>query len=138
MLPNADGVALLPNVVGVVEAPNGEDAAEVAENADLTGSFWFDGFPNVDEVVVLPNPEGVGVVLPKGEGVVVVGNIGLVGSLFWFAENPLKLNLGPAGVVLTVVDPAGVVVGVVVALELLEFNVDAGVVGLKLNARGVL
>jgi hypothetical protein len=137
LLPNVDGVALLPNAVGVVEAPNGDGAAGVVENADLTGSlFWFDGFPNVDEVVVLPNPEGVVVVLPKGEDVV-VGNNGLVGSLFWLEENPLKLNLGAAGVVLVVVDPAGVVVGVDVALELLEFNADAGVVGLKLKARGV-
>jgi hypothetical protein len=138
LLPNVDGVALLPNAVGVVEAPNGEDAAGVVENADLTGSlFWFDEFPNVDEVVVLPNPEGVVVVLPNGEDAVDVGNNGLVGSLFWLEENPLKLNLGAAGVVLVAVDPAGVVVGVVVALELLEFNADAGVVGLKLKARGV-
>ena len=69
---------------------------------------------------------------------IVAGNNGLVGSLFWFAENPLKLNLRPAGVVLAVVDPAGVVVGVDAALELLEFNAGAGVVGLKLKARGVL
>jgi len=139
LLPNGKDVALLPNAVGVVEAPNAEDAAEVAENADLMGSlFWFDGFPNVDEVVVLPNPEGVVVLLPKAEDVVVAGNDDLVGSLFWFTENPLKLNLVAAGVVLTVVDPTGAVVGVDVALELLEFNADAGVEGLKLKARGVL
>lgn len=128
LLPNDEGVVLLPNADGVVEVPNGEGAAEVVENADFTGSlFWFDGFPNGDGVVVLPNAEGVVVVLPK-EGVV-VGNDDLVGSLFWFAEKPVKLNLGAAGVVLVIVDPAGVVVGVDVALELLEFNADAGVVG---------
>lgn len=66
---------------------------------------------------MLPNAEGVVVVVPKAEGVV-VGNDDLAGSLFWFALNPVKLNLGAAGVVLIVVDPAGVVVGVDVALKL--------------------
>jgi len=131
----------LPNGVCVVEVPNGEGAAEVAENADFAGSlFWFDGFPNGVELVVFPNGEDVVAVLPKGEaeGVVVVGKDDLLGSLFWFEGNPVKLNLGAAGVVLVVVDPAGVVEGVDVTLELLEFNADAGVVGcLKLNARGV-
>lgn len=140
LLPNDVGAVLLPNGVCVVEAPNGEGAAEVAENPDFAGSlFWFDGFPNGDEV--FPNVEDVVAVLPKGEeeGVVVVGKGDLVGSLFWFEGNPEKLNLGAAGVVLVVVDPAGVVEGVDVTLELLEFNADAGVVGcLKLNARGVL
>jgi len=140
LLANSEGAVLLPNGVCVVELPNGEGAAEVAESADFAGSlFWFDGFPNGDEVVVFPNGKDVVVVLPKGEGegVVVVGKDDLVGSLFWFG-NPEKLNLG-AAVVLVVIDAAGVVEGVDVALELLEFNADAGVVGcLKLKARGVL